>query len=282
MKIAICISGEPREYINTYYSVKEWAVQNKADLFLHSWDSISKPGRNFYEKNEEDSIKKTDIKFIDNIEEDIVKRYQPIKHQIENKNKLIEFLNTEHIYHIPADQQKFINSNYGSISQWYSSQKANELKKQYEKQNGFVYDIQIKTRFDTFFSIPESNILNKIFAEAIQSDCIYTPWMHIRNNEIMVEYSTLIGSNSSQDILWENIIKELSLSRPITNYNPHDNFSYRIRNKNIFLKTHEIMCSYFKILRPSIYNYMLENLYKQKNFNEINKYINLTYREYRK
>lgn len=278
MKIAICVSGEPREYEHTYYSLVTWAERNNADIFLHCWDNTTRPGLNNY-KN--DTPTETIYKNSNNLREDLIKKYNPKKCKVENKNELIDYINTHRVIHIPADYEKYTNSNYGSVSQWFSAQRANLLKRQYEKDNDIVYDIQIKTRFDTFFNIA-SSMDPEVVNISYYDNCIYTPWIHIQNGMFMMEYSTLIGKNDLQDKLWSNIIQDISQTCVFGKCNPHESIMYHVKNKNILLKTWHKMSILFKILRSSSKNNILLDLFNHQNFSQIEQYINSVYKEYKR
>lgn len=111
-KVAICISGLIRTGIPAYRSFEKFFGDLNADIFFHTWKDPEK-------------------------ENEIIKLYKPKKYLIQEP--------------FPKDPITI----YDGMGSWgnmlYSMMMANELKKKYEIENDFRYDLVIKTRFDLIF-----------------------------------------------------------------------------------------------------------------------------------
>ena len=145
MRVAICFSGMPRALDDGYEYLKHLIEKHKADVFVHTW--LEDPYEAAYHANFP-----RENRFIDpvykapstSLEERIQKiskiqlLYKPISMTIEK-------------YHI---YQKWYSNNekyifyYRHCSQLESIFLSNQLKRKYETQNNFKYDVVIRCRFD--------------------------------------------------------------------------------------------------------------------------------------
>jgi hypothetical protein len=117
MKIALCLSGGLRNFKDTAYSFKNHLLdKHQVDVFF------------FGLENKDGSIQN---------QKDFIELYQPKKLQINTKDYYNNILCN---YHLPT-------SYYG----FYNVMKCNDLKKQYEQDNSFKYDIVIRSRTDFFW-----------------------------------------------------------------------------------------------------------------------------------
>lgn len=118
MKIAVCISGQPRFFEKGYKYIFKNLISNfeHVDIFFHCWEN----------------------NISENEKEQIIKLYNP-KSFLFQKEKL-------HILNYPFKQSKSFPNNV--FSMFYSIMKSNELKKDYEEQNKFKYDWIFRLRFD--------------------------------------------------------------------------------------------------------------------------------------
>ena len=117
MKIALCLSGGLRNFKDTYYSFKHFLLDEyEVDVFFYGLEN--KEG---VEKNKEY----------------LIDLYNPKKFQI-NSVDFYDKISCK--YNIPS-------SFYG----FYNVLKCNDLKSEYENENGFKYDIVIRSRTDYFW-----------------------------------------------------------------------------------------------------------------------------------
>jgi len=138
MKVALCLSGQARFLETCYYeSMKPYILDVfNPDVFIHTWDTSNMVGKYFTNGN--DWI--MGDKIPENLMETMITLYKPTCYTIEPQ--------------IPFESNKWserlmpsIKSNH-LYSMFYSIYKSNELKKQYEQKNNFIYDWVIRIRFD--------------------------------------------------------------------------------------------------------------------------------------
>jgi len=133
MRIAVCISGQPRYLEEGYYFLNKYLSEYNIDFFIHTWWDQSYIGNEFIFTNT-----KRDGLYDKHTLDKIKKYYNP-------KGLIVE------------PQKVFETSNeveYGGLhpvsvySMFYSINSSNNLKKKFEKENNFKYDLVIRTRFD--------------------------------------------------------------------------------------------------------------------------------------
>lgn len=128
MKIAICFSGFPRTMKYSYPYLKKYILDElNPDIFFFGYS------------DNEHSIS----------DKDIIDLYNPILYKIrpyteEVKKEIIENYGSNDFYNPSATPIQI-------LSQYYNMYNSNELKKQYEKENNFTYDIVMRLRMDYYF-----------------------------------------------------------------------------------------------------------------------------------
>lgn len=134
MRIAVCLSGQPRVIEATIPSLLHFfSGEHEYDFFCHSWDyntfkRLSKnpiPGQWPIEWGGEEPVNADHLKHV-------LSRLSPKKCVVDSKNVLS-------------------NSRFAWDSLFYSLMYANHLKKQYEIENNFRYDLVVRTRYDIVF-----------------------------------------------------------------------------------------------------------------------------------
>jgi hypothetical protein len=134
MKIALCLSGQPRYLEEGFYFIQKYLLSKyKIDVFIHTWWDEDDINKNFKFTN----IKRNGT-------------YDP-----ESLKKIEEFYSPKKMMVEPQIIfESFEEVNYGGLhpisvpSSFYSLMKSNDLKKEYEKNNKFKYDVVIRCRFD--------------------------------------------------------------------------------------------------------------------------------------
>ncbi len=126
MRIAVCLSGQPRTWKTASKNIKKYFELKGAtvDYFIHTWDT------NTYRDLNDTSDRKQDYKVSKEEAVEIRNTYNPL---------LMEFEE--------YDVKKF--QRWTAL--FYSFMKSVWLKKKYELENDFEYDLVIKTRFDINF-----------------------------------------------------------------------------------------------------------------------------------
>jgi hypothetical protein len=143
MKVALCLSGQIRNWKNSFDSINKQVIEKyNCDVFIHTWDAIGNSVPHGVMSN---------FKFEHNkekIDKEIIENYKPKKIKVDN-----------------TDYDFFINKTpttrfYNTIMMWYSIYHSNNLKKEYEFERNFLYDVTIRARFDTYFEHFEIDTVN--------------------------------------------------------------------------------------------------------------------------
>jgi hypothetical protein len=138
MKVAVCFSGQPRYLGNQYEKIHKTLIEPyNSDVFIHCWWDPSYIGQRF-DFSPHASSRTGTWEF--NTDFKVKQLYNPKKVAFEP--------------HKNFDMTAFAGANFERQSphilksMWYSVNKANQLKAEYEKENAMVYDLVIRTRFD--------------------------------------------------------------------------------------------------------------------------------------
>lgn len=273
MKICLTLSGEPREYENTYYALGKFCKKYSVDVFIHSWNEYTKPSTN-------DGVGEV-LKKEYNLKKKLIDAYDPVWIKTEKKNKCIDYLKTYHIPHMPVDYTKYITTNYASVCQWYSTQEATRLKMCYEKENNFKYDIQIKTRFDTFF-IDSPDLYNWYTRSILENDTdLFVGWLNLNKGIMSMEYSTIIGKNEAQDQLWGNILQDITKIGNFGQINPHEQIFDYCKKLKLSIKDGVYITQLARnIVRPNINSNKLKEGFETGNIHNANMLIKKAYNTY--
>jgi len=148
MRIAICLSGQPRTPEIGFKFIKKYLIdpnkEHQIDFFLHAWYDEKEIGKAWdsaqpYPEGKNGYIKTGTDKFLLN-------SYKPLKYIIEHQK---DFSN-----HTISFNSHFSAKQNILASFFYSMNKSSELKKEYEKENNFKYDMVIRTRYDLAYMKP--------------------------------------------------------------------------------------------------------------------------------
>ena len=201
MKVALCISGQPRNALETFpYIYNNIIKPNDADVFFHmNYDSSI----DIIEKSHAD---KGNCKCPPNIDTQLIELYKPKVFLIESPKN---FKNIK-IKIPPArlERSKKMNKHKNwtdeehtsytirqLYSMYYSIYKSNELKELYALENGINYDYVIRIRFDL---LPQQPIICSnydpayiYYLEMVQPDNLISDWFNFGSNAIMNVYSSV-------------------------------------------------------------------------------------------
>jgi hypothetical protein len=164
-KIAICFSGELRHYdnytlINSFY--KNIGIY-KPDIFISGWTHINKSMNHSIEKKDP-FAKKIELN-CEEIKEKLYQIYPNLKKiKFQNYNYWLD--STDENIKKNIYDYKYNPLTINSYAQIYQIYEANQLKKEYENDKKFKYDIVIRMRTD--------NCLTHIFeTDQIENNTIY-------------------------------------------------------------------------------------------------------------
>lgn len=159
MKIALCLSGQPRNAIQTAYRINETIISgNDVDVFLHCWHDpehldFGKRAPGHWGRSSEPDIDKK-----------LLEVYQPKSYLFEkpkhwkNLNIKISEDNIRKCFDYGLSDPNGIES-FGEYivdichSQWYSKMMVNHLRDKYSIENNITYDIIIALRYDVSPSV---------------------------------------------------------------------------------------------------------------------------------
>lgn len=144
-RVAIELSGQPRGLPLCLNIIKSALIEPnqsdcEIDVFLHAWHDESKVGQPFSSAQPSQANR---VGFIKPHTKELLRIFlNPKKYIIEPQR---EFPHLRNLIQEPSAVQELLGSNF------YSVYMANELKKQYEQENGFIYDLVVRTRYDLFY-----------------------------------------------------------------------------------------------------------------------------------
>lgn len=158
MRIAVCLSGQPRtiEYAKkSILSFFEDRTNDTFDFFCHAWDYntwkvVSVSNSVVYSKAPEP----VDTDWL--IEQ--LECFNPVVYEIQNSDVITK-------------NEKYRNIGWASL--FYSAMKANHLKRLHEMKNNFRYDLVVRGRFDMIFY--PYHQFNYEFSHKIKNRVLYHP-----------------------------------------------------------------------------------------------------------
>ena len=192
MKIAICVSGQPRNFKQSYNSLKTYFLDKyDCDVYFHTWETNNFESTNFGFGNTHYSLTNNDYN-------DLIQLYQPKKYTLEQP---ITFDASN--YKCPIWRQPLNNT----LSMFYSIYKSFHLIKG-------DYDYIVRTRFDIDYS--------KFNLEFPKEGIILPEW----NTDIRVKhrgYYDVFGLGKQEDMIiysqaFSNIISYVTNDEEILNY----------------------------------------------------------------
>lgn len=150
MNIAICLSGSLRNIEKSLQSINFISNTGNVKLFIHTWkfENESNLQNQRVIQEQEPHLNNLINKF--NYESILIDKYESKLNLYEEikRNCFINLIQFPHLFRY--------------YPMHYSIKKANDLKKIYEKENNFLFDIVYRMRFDSKILNPEKLPRNKI------------------------------------------------------------------------------------------------------------------------
>lgn len=196
MRIALCLSGQPRTWKNCYQNwFENFGVDHQIDVFFHFWDYNTLPTIVNLKIGKENN---PDIPISMEEKQEILQTLNPKKYVFDSRN-----LNPINEYD-PKILTKYVQKPIGwwCRSQFYSLQYVSRLRRQYEIENNFEYDFVLRWRTDIWVNKPIN------FPEKIEPNTIYTThngWM--QNSKCYQVGDILFGADSFTFDQISNIIE---------------------------------------------------------------------------
>ena len=194
MKIALCISGQPRFFEKGYNHIKKNIIDvNKdVDIFLHFWfdkNEINNTGYSntskTYTNNNSDNIQLSNI-------EKIRKMYNPQKMSFEKQYDFNYFIKRDYSSNVSS-----LGNPFAIFSQYYSAHRSIILKNEYELENGLEYDVVIKCRYDL-------NIDKPLKITSYDEKLLYFHNDIKNSNETLINDGMYFGNNENMTKVLEN------------------------------------------------------------------------------
>lgn len=140
-RIALCFSGQPRTWAKCYENWKQtFSHLGQIDHFFHFWDYNTNPA--FVDHSV--GIQHVDVQLSQAEKGDIIQALQPKAHLFESAKDTLR----------PPRSWVTKPVAEWSRSQFYSIRRAAWLKRQYEIEHNFEYDLVIRMRSDAWFPAP--------------------------------------------------------------------------------------------------------------------------------
>ena len=159
MKIGLVLFGHLRSYrqtLNSFNLLKETLQRaGSVDIFCHTWDIEESVTPSWWKENKGNEPPPATVN-----SGQIEGAYQPVKFIIEPSRQF-------------DDQGYHFNSSIpvaGILSMLHSQQRVFDLLLQHENENGFKYDLVIKTRYDLLYEIAisfESQLVSTISSDSV-------------------------------------------------------------------------------------------------------------------
>lgn len=139
MKIALCLSGQPRGLPTSLAALRHGLDVNNMDIFFHAWYDPSTVGQAY---DSAQSSQQGRVGIVHPDTETILLGLNPVDYTIEPQK---EFIFARNFKQLPEASQEQMASIF------YSMYMANMLKKRYELLNNFTYDLVIRARYDLVY-----------------------------------------------------------------------------------------------------------------------------------
>ena len=241
MKIAVCLSGQPRTIDVAAPNILQYfSGEYQCDYFCHVWDYNTYKRRTLFPVPGEQPVywegdTPVDVGWLN----DKVNLFNPKKYII--------------------DSVKAIGAGFSWASLTYSMMMANHLKKQYEIENNFRYDLVVKSRYDLIFDLTQDfaqtarhHLINQ--HRYLDIVCLHSARMPIEFNRVNSSDTFLYGSSTAMDLfsdLYRKIQKHEVRQDDYDNIGPGGNMSDFAEERNFRILNNHILTTVF---RPEVSN----------------------------
>lgn len=175
MKIAVCLSGQPRTLRYASKSIINYfSGDYEVDYFCHSWNYNNWKGKT-------DQITWSNDEVVD-------------------KEQLLTDLSVFNPKKVEIQSKDSVRCHGPWESLFYSMMKANFLKKEYEIHNNFRYDLVIRARYDTIYQ-PNTNFVPPHPENNLDLYITHCERMNIEYNRLNVSDVFFFGTSFGMDIV---------------------------------------------------------------------------------
>jgi hypothetical protein len=162
MRIGLVLFGHLRSFRSAHDSYKSFLnilqQVGDVDVFCHTWDIEESVTASWWKEHKPEDPPSATVNA-----KEIEEKYRPVKYIIEPSRHF-------------DDSTYNVNSSIpvaGILSMLYTQRKAFDLLKEYESQNGFLYDVVVKARYDLLFEV--TPVFPLIVQRSAQEKCIFLP-----------------------------------------------------------------------------------------------------------
>ena len=190
MRIAVLLYGHLRDFNNCATGLRNHLINKyHCDVFIHTWDE-TEPSTFAWHKGR--SKKKA---VDDKVKKQIDDLYSPLKIAIEHQEKWSNEAIIESKY-----MKGFRFSTAGVHFMFHSMSKANQLRTQFESENGFNYDLVVVTRPDV--QLKNDLDVIKIIEQAKVLELDLGKCRFFASSPITMSYSAAFYTNEPNDLLF--------------------------------------------------------------------------------
>jgi len=241
MKTAVILHGIAKYWYRSLNSIYRYFDINNTDVFIHMWHMGDEWVKKLNSGNSSDIVFSPHayLDYRDLSQDEIQRYYQPKKYLVEDINQFNNHFNKlrdELVKECTDGISESHSRNNSLISMYYGLYKSDQLRRQYEIENNFKYDVVVKMRFDSNVLDEHGNFDNE-FAEHL----IVTP--NVLNIPIGFDYKDgdnpainnnfWIGDSDTTYVASQVYLNMLSIAKQIKIYSSETFFGQHLINNNI-------------------------------------------------
>ena len=252
MRIAICFNGQIRTGVEASENIIRFIgdLYPYCDFFIHTWNKNSQKnyaGTRIYPP--EEYVSSETIEKIKEI-------YQPKKMVVENFDNLKSSC-------LINSRSLLKNNVHG---QWYSFNKVNKYKTEYEEENNFKYDLVAKFRFDVIYPDYRNMEQNYNYIKKNINNMIYLenppPIESVTEDLVFINDEYYLGSSKNIDIV-ANFYNQMDVNISKNNLLGYYFFNYLNDNHIIFYDGEGICDMFNAVYRPECLKYSSMSEFKK-------------------
>tara|TARA_Y100000310_G_scaffold322138_1_gene380782 strand:+ start:4321 stop:5082 length:762 start_codon:yes stop_codon:yes gene_type:complete len=208
MKIAVCLFGQPRDFdISSRSIVNFFDSIGEIDYFIHTWN-----GKSYSHNSENATIEVLDL---DLIKEEILTAYKPIKVDVDEYSILDCYL-SDFMYQYKTLFGESVDSNwkvYNIVGMYYSIEKVQSMRCEYELENSFEYDLVFNMRLDSNMwkrvSVDYFDRIKKNIMEQKPNNLLYVESLNLNKGDVCMEDHWFISDSRGLKVFTTNLVDNL-------------------------------------------------------------------------
>lgn len=230
-RIAICFSGQPRTWkkcVDTWHNILYHHDRTShIDVFCHLWDFNTISNATEHADKSSELIPQQEL-------DELITYLKPKKFMIESERTFL-----------PMNLNQAITES-SWLSQFYSTNRAATLKKQYEIENDFMYDVVVRSRYDSFYESKISDVYSLIKPNTMHG--FHFGWESSTNRGRMGDICW-IADSATHDLIADYYLNLGNIDKKWFNELVAEQvFFHYIKKNNINIQAYPWM---IKLMRPS-------------------------------